>query len=202
MIGAIAGARRRAATVTAPPMTDDFAGTFSTVKWPGSSGSTVNTAGRLRITTTTSFPQAASGFIFNLNQYPIWVEVPTLPNVGNGGTKVRVLLEDAAFNSVYFTIERSGAAWAFFIWGSPTLTAVSGSATPAYDSTNHRWLRFRIAGANLVFEASPNNSTWTALRTVVAPTWLTTGLVRATLQSYYTGTEPTPGFAEFDNFNL
>lgn len=195
--------RHRTSGPVTPPMTDDFTGTFSTTKWPNFSGSVSNVSGRLRIVPTTGFPQAASGQIFNLNSYPVWVQVPTIPAIGNGGIRTMFILSDAAYtNQVYFQLEGSGTSRDIFLWGSPAPTGVSGNAAPTYDAVNHVWWRFRIVGANLLYETSPDDVTWTAQRTVVAPSFLTSTLVRATLQCYFTGTEPSPGFAEFDNFNL
>lgn len=180
-----------------PPVIDTFDGpTVDGTKWPAAAGTTSIVAGRLRVVTTASFPGRSTGTVLDLNSYPVWVEIPTLPNIGNGGTKVRFLLENGA-NAIFMAIENNPR----IIWTQGTgITSALG--TGSYSATNHRWLRFRISGANLLFEASPDGLTWTTLRTVAAPAWLTSGLVRATLQTYFTGTEPAPGFAEFDNFNV
>lgn len=201
--GTVAGSGRRRGGATGPPMTDTFAGTFDTTKWPNSAGSVSNVSGRLRIIPTTAFPQAASADIFDLKSYPISVQVPTIPAIGNGGIKTKFILSDSTFaNQVYFQLEGSGTSRDIFLHGTPAPTNVSGSNAPAYDAVAHQYWRFRISGANLLYEASPDDAAWTTLRTVVTPTWLTTTLARAILQTYFTGTEPTPGFAEFDNFNV
>jgi hypothetical protein len=72
-----------------------------------------------------------------------------------------------------------------------------------YSAVNHVWFRFRIDIGFLLWETSPDKLTWTILRTYGVPSWMTQGnLVFVALNSGYYGAETSPGYAEFDNFNL
>jgi hypothetical protein len=199
----LAGARRR---FSGAPFSDDFTGgSIDTTKWPNITGAPTQTGGRLRIIPTTAYPQVVSGPVFDMTTDQVWVEVPTIPNQGNGTNKARFLLfsNPSGASNVYFQIEYNGSAWILFMHGNGTITSVSGSSTiNPYVNATHRFLRFTMTGGNLLYETSADNVTWTTRRTIVAPAWLTAGLVYACLQAFYTGTEPSPGYAEFDNFRI
>lgn len=190
-------ARRRPTT---PPFTDTFtAATLNTTNWPNSYGTYSIVSGRLRITPNTSYPQVASGDVFNLNEYPVWVNVPTIAGPGNGSIHTRFFISDSVYvNICSFSFEGSSGSQIIYMQGT---TGPTGSAV-TYNPTNHQWLRFRISAGNLLWEAAPDDTTWTTLKTLslTNETWLNTTAARVVLQSYYTGTEPSPGYAEFDNF--
>jgi len=194
--GVIASSQRRGAIITNPPISDTFSTTFSTTNWAGNSYGVSTVSGRLRIPCTSSYPQAETAAVFDINLYALWIELPTVPVAGNGTTQT------------HFAIENSGRSSlaSFNLSGAPLSIAMqlTGSSTTflTYNATNHRWLRFRLLSGNLLWEVSPDKITWTQIRTIAAPAWATAGSLRVLVDSSYYGTETAPGNAEFDNFNV
>lgn len=74
------------------------------------------------------------------------------------------------------------------------------AGTP-YNPTQHRFLRIRQASTQVFFEASPDASTWTALRTVSNPSWSMTSVKGAIWNGYWTGTGD-PADAVFGPINM
>lgn len=175
-------------------ITDDFSGTLA--KWNGSTYGVDIVSGRLRIPCSNSYPQAAIAASpgQDLTAYPLSVQMPTTPAAGTGTTQTHFNLSNGS-NGVHFNL--NGAPLNFSMGGSGLATSWL-----TYSATAHQWLRFRLSGGNLLWETSPDDATWTVRKTVTAPSWITSAPVGVTLDSSYYGTETTPGYAEFDNFNL
>jgi hypothetical protein len=195
--GIIAASRRRVAVVTGPPVTDTFSGaTIDGAKWPTVAGTTSIQAGRMRIDPPGGERHTAA--VFDLTQYPVWIEIPTLPIAGNGTLKTRFWIADASItNAIQYGIEGNPR----FLWSQGN--GITAGVVASYSATDHRWLRLRLSAGNLLFEAAPDGLTWATLRTVPAPAWLTTSLVKVMTGVFQTGTtEANPGYAEYDNFNV
>lgn len=178
-----------------PPVVDTFtAATLDTAtKWKGATyGGLSIVSGRLRVPCSNSFPQAATGAVQDLTKHDVWVEVPTLPSLGNGSKQTQFLLNKTS-NYAGFNFPGTTGSIALQLTGQTT-TYVT------YNATAHRWARFRLSAGDLLWQVSPDNVTWTTVRTFAAPAWITGGLVDAVLSSSYWGTETEGTFAEFDNF--
>lgn len=192
--GVVAGSRRRTVVVTTPPVVDTFTSATldTTSKWKGTTYGVSVVAGRLRVPCSNTFPQASTGAAFNLNLYDVWVQMPTVPSPGTGTKQTQFLIKSGS-NSASFNLTGATLGIAF------TLTGQANTSV-TYNATNHQWLRFRVSGGNLLWQSSPDNVTWTTLRSFAAPAWVTAGLLEVVLTSSYYGTEVEGTFAEFDNF--
>lgn len=178
-----------------PPITDTFSGAFSSTNWAGSTyGSPANVAGQLQLPCTSGYPQAQTTKVFDLTAYPLRVQIPTMPAVGNGSKQTQFVIGDGT-NTAFFIFQ--GTPTTIFTGG----TGLSQTSAVAYSAASHQYFRIRLLAGNLVFEVSADDATWTALRSVAAPAWVTAGLLQVTLSSGYYGTE-TASYAAFDNFNL
>ncbi|WNI17623.1 hypothetical protein [Actinacidiphila sp. ITFR-21] len=77
---------------------------------------------------------------------------------------------------------------------------VSTPTILTYDSTAHRWVRFREASGTFFWETSPDAKSWTTRRSAATPQWLKFGNLRTNFEGYAdTGSNTTP--AEVDNVN-
>jgi PKD repeat protein len=181
------------------PFTDDFSTALNTTtKWLASNttAGATTVGGRLRVTCDSSYEQAGSDFKFDLTQYPVYVQIPTIPAPGAGTTQTQFILQGTTGSSVNFQLQSNPTVISMNITGGPQVSVT-------YSAVNHVWFRFRIDIGFLLWETSPDKLTWTILRTYGVPSWMTQGnLVFVALNSGYYGAETSPGYAEFDNFNL
>lgn len=185
-----------------PAISDNFnAASFDTAKWSNVTNAS-HVSGRLRVTPVAEgVGQPATAAVNNLTQAPIWVELPTLP-VADPQHSVQFMLFSSDYaNSASITVGGSPRSIYSFATGGDAggFMVAAGS----YNATTHRWLRFVISAGNLLYQTSADGITWTTQRTVTAPAWMTAAPVRASLQAKLgTSTNPSPGYAEFDNFNI
>lgn len=192
--GVIAGSRRRTVVVVGPPVTDTFtSATLDTAsKWKGATYGVSVVSGRARIPCSNTFPQMSTGAVFDLTKYDVWLQMPTVPSPGNGTKQTQFLIKSGS-NNAMFNITGSTLGIAL------TLTGQANTSV-TYNATNHQWLRFRVSGGNLLWQSSPDDVTWTTLRSFAAPTWVTGGLVEVVITSSYYGSETEGTYAEIDNF--
>ena len=79
-------------------------------------------------------------------------------------------------------------------YGDPGYTAIT------YDPVNHAYLRIREAAGDLLWETSPDGSTWTTRRTETAPAWVADTTLQVQLIAHRS--DGTDDFAEYDDFNV
>lgn len=176
------------------PFTDDFTTLDTTTKWPSSYGVSVS-SGQLVVPCTSSYPSLISGYDFNLATTSVWIGLLSLPAAGNGGTQTSFYVSDGT-NTLGFQVGGGTTRNLSLIVDTVSTTSVT------YDATNHKYLRIRTSGANVLLDGSPDDSTWTNIRTATTPSWATAALLKVQVSSGYYGTETAPGNAVFDNFRL
>ncbi|MCX4232020.1 hypothetical protein [Streptomyces ortus] len=71
----------------------------------------------------------------------------------------------------------------------------------AYNATTHLWLRLRETGGNVLWDTSPDGTTWTNRRTLATPAWVTSSVDTTALDLYGYRNTGTTDYAEFDNVN-
>lgn len=202
-VGQFGGYTATEAIPVPPQLSDTFPTDIDPAKWSGVTYLTQVVAGRLRLVSDNTFPQAETGPVLNMTTDPVVsVELPALVLGAPLGTNQTIFsITDAArANRLEFVVADSP--------GAPDieLTVRGAGFLPVlltYSPTAHRWLRFRLAGGTVTWETSPDNATWTVRKSEAAPPWLTAGLLRAVLaSSNQFATPPSGGYAEFDNFNI
>lgn len=175
-------------------LTDDFAAK-DTAKWSWGPSTTV-VGGRLVVPCTIGYLDAArSNGRYDLTNDSVMVEVVQHP----GGPE---------YTDTYFTLRQNGGTTEglSFDIESEVLGVyrlVGGGWTTLrslpYDTTAHRWLRFRHAGSTVYWETSPDAATWTVLYSEAAqfaPTALQVNLGTGGSDN------ATPSSAIFDNLNV
>lgn len=180
-----------AAALSTGGISYDFAAQDST-NWTGWGANVAIATGRLRITPTTGYPALQYATNRSLVGASITAEVPTVPNVGNGGTVATMYFQPSVGNRVELLWANNSLISREVVASSTTDTSVT------YSAANHRWWRIREALGVVYWETSPDNVTWTVQRSKVTALALSNGVI--VMASGFGGTEPTPGFAEFDNF--
>jgi len=195
--------------VGVPAITDDFTGADGALDWSRWThyGGTARVSNRARTPCNSDTNVAAmqnSSKILNLNDAPVWIELCTLPPVGNGTKISQISLSGSA---------GTGNEPGFLLYWSLGVqmlrmkiqgSAVSPTEIP-YDSVAHRWFRFRVFAGNLLWETAPDGKTWTTRKSTPVPTGLTSQTWGAYVGSSYPGTSEnsaTAGYSEWDNFNI
>ena len=171
---------------------DDFASASSS-KWYFSSGATV-TGGRLSLTPTSSYES-----IFSINTYDLTgsyalIEIVQAPNIGNGTTELYLELV-AGSNKLDMLMHNNQLVF------RETVSGVRSDTQTSFDPTLHRWWRIREASGIIYWETSPNSLSWTVQRQKTPGIPSITALSVSLVAGYY-GTEPSPGTAIYDNFNI
>lgn len=177
-------------------LTDDFT-TQDTTKWSGWGANVAVVSGVAQITTTNSYNNLQSVATYDARNAITSVELPQAPNLGNGTTSAFLQLNNPITTQRVRMGEEGGTLQAAYDPGTGSWTTL---ASTTFNSTAHKIWRIREAGAQIYFETSSNGAAWSVLAGPVA-TPVNLSAVQVVLISGYYGTEPTPGSAQFDNFN-
>ena len=176
---------------------DTFA-TQNTALWLGYGDGNISLVnGCLQIVATTSWSRLITTASYDLTGEQLCIEVPQLPNIGNGGTVATLRLgqSNSGDGDGFSIIWQNGyLVLGEWVGGNHDYTVVT------YNITNHRWWRIREAGGTVYWEASADGVAWTILRSKTRAVTTITALYPF-LQAAYSGTEPSPGAARFDNLN-
>jgi hypothetical protein len=181
-------------------LSDDFT-TQDNTKWVYAAAASVS-GGRLSTTPNTSFTgNVNSAIAYDLTESSVYVQVPQTTNLGNGHTETFIQLFDTGTN-----LTSKNSLLIDYLGGNLTMqyrdsagTSVN-LATVTYSATTHAWWRIRAASGTVYWDTSPDGFTWTQQASWAATIPLTS--MKVILGSGYTGTEPSPGTALFDNFNV
>jgi hypothetical protein len=179
---------------------DSFTGALDLTKWPNSYGDPATVGGRGRIPCTvggfaglrsaTSYTLAGSHYL--LRAYP-----PAANGAVSTAALSVLVLTDTGGTDAGFIIDTAQGAMGLYLREG---YADGGALFPPYDPVAHAWLRLRETGGTLLWEASPDSSNWTVLRTAPTPTWAADTNLSLLLES--TRTDGSNNFAELDNVNL
>jgi len=160
------------------------------------SGGTLNIAA-----TTTSRTATVSGFPHRVKNSYVSCELAQYADDAGGSNWIELYIQSTADGADH---------WAFSLVDSQltfreTVNNVANNVAVTYDSTAHRWWRFRIGngtsgkGTQAIWETSPNGIDWTVRRSKVI------GAVDPLAVKIWwaaTSNGTTPGTVKIDNFNL
>lgn len=179
-------------------LTDNFA-TQDTGKWSWWAAASVS-SGQLALACNNSYTGTIySNTSYDLTASSIVVQLVQATNAGNGGTQLvfNVSTSQAAntSNSIGFYLN-NGTLYYMNAGGS-----FASVGTTTYSSTTHKWLRVRESGGTVYWDTSADGVSWTNRASSASPA-ITVTTVYVNFVVGYFGTEPSPGSALFDNFNL
>lgn len=175
-------------------LTDNFT-TADGVKWNGYGGSATVSGGALNITVTNSYATIATATNYDLVDSYALVQLTQAPNIGNGGTQAYMAVYITGNDNLQFVLENG------VLYFRERVGNVDNDTTTSFNAVGHRWWRIRVAGSTAFWETSSNGAAWLVQRTKTLAT-PTPNNVSIGLGAGYYGTEPAPGTARFDNFNL
>ena len=179
---------------------DSFTGALDLTKWPHSYGDPSAVGGRGRIPCTVGgFAGLRSATTYTLTGSHFLLRA--FPPAANGATVTAALsvlvLTSTGGTDAGFIIDTAQGAMGLYLREG---YADGGALFPPYDPVAHAWLRLRETGGTLLWEASPDSSNWTVLRSAATPAWAADADLSLLLES--TRADGAGGFAEVDNVNL
>lgn len=178
--------------VKAVALQDDFTTLDTTTKWTNS-GAAVS-GGQLTISPATGeFRNIVSKNYYDLTDSSMSVALVSRTNVDNG-TPYSYMRADYISNYyvMMYVINTN-------LVMSERVNGVDSDTSITYDSTAHKYWRFRVYGGNTYWDTSPDGITWTNRRNKASGMSMT----RVQLALGAAGnTGTTPGTAVFDDFNV
>ena len=175
-------------------LTDNFL-TASSSKWSGYGSNPSVSSGRLSIVPTSSYPSITSVATYDFTSSYVMIQLVQAPNVGNGTSSAAMNIQVSTGNSEQILVEGTNLIF------RETVGGVNSNTSITYNSTTHAWLRIRESGGTVFWDTSPDAINWTNRRSkalgIPSPT-----AVRVNIFAGFFGTEPAPGTALFDNFNI
>lgn len=184
-------------------LTDDFA-SLDTNKWPGNYGTTSVTGGRARVEVGTGFSAFQSASIYSLLGSYVLLRIDTWPAASTATSAYVELVVGSDQNL-------TGTALNFkadVVTGQLTASnyvgfSDGGAVSTGFSTAAPLWIRLDgRSGTSVTFDYSltGNPSSWTTLRTLTAPDWLTTASQKVLVQGHRDA--GVTDFFEFDDFNL
>lgn len=166
--------------------------------WSQSYGDLVEAGGRARIPCTSGFAGYRSASVYTLTWSQLALRAyPPDPTGATTAALSLLVLSDTGGTDAGFIVDRAQSAMGLYLrvgYADPA------ALFPAYDAVAHAWLRLREAGGSLYWEASPDGTAWTVLRTAAAPAWTAQTNLSFLMESHRDA--GPSNFAEVDNLNI
>lgn len=168
--------------------------------WPGNYGTVAEMGGRARLTCDTSFNAYVSASSYSFDSFFLRA-FPAAQNGAGVTAYLSIFLASAgqpAGTNVGFSYDAVSGQLSLINWVG---FSDAGLVALTYNATSHAWLRCAASGGNLVWQTSPDGSTWTTQRTVSTPAWLAAAAdVKIFMESHRDS--GSANFCEIDNFNV
>lgn len=173
-------------------------GTINTSLWTGNYGDLIESGGRIRIPCTPGYAGLKSATAYTLTGSHILLRAyPPAPGGAASAAMSILVLSSVGGTDAGFIVDRAQNAIGLWLREG---YADAGALFPAYDPAAHAWLRLRESGGSLLWEASPNGTAWTTLRTATTPAWAASTDLAFLIESHRdVGTDD---YAEADYVNL
>jgi hypothetical protein len=180
---------------------DNFNAATLSPEWGNSYGGTAVVAGRARVPCTTAYAGCQTGYAWTLAGAGFFVQVPTVPAVSTATVEAyaAVMVQGVVEGTrVGFSIN---AVTGMIRFASEVDYWDDDAVVLAYDPVAHLFLRLTENGTNLLWDTSPDGTTWTNRRTLATPAWVNTDVEVCALDMSAHRDAGTDDFAEFDLFN-
>ena len=171
--------------------------------WGNSYGGVTESAGKAHVPCTTNYAGYQTAYSWTLAGAAFYVAVTTVPAASTA---------TEAYASVFVNapdIATSGVRIGFVInsvtgllkFSSETGYFDAGATTVTYSAVTHKFLRLRETGGNVLWDTSPDGTTWTNRRTLATPAWITAAVDTCALDLSAHRDAGTNDEAQYDLFN-
>jgi hypothetical protein len=182
-------------------LVDNFNAGVLAPEWGNSYGGTAAVAGRARVPCTTGYAGCQTGYAWTLAGASFFVQIPTAPSATGATVEAycAVMVQGAVEGTrVGFSINGVTGLIRFV---SEVSYWDDDAVALAYDPVAHLFVRLTEDGTNLLWDTSPDGTTWTNRRTLATPAWIDTDIDVCALDMSAHRDAGTADFAEFDLFN-
>lgn len=182
-------------------LVDNFNDNVVGPEWGNFYGGVTEVGGKARVPCTTGFAGYQSAYQWTLAGSSVYVQVPTRPSATGATAEAYaqfMVNSPTDGTRLGFTINMVGTKLrmqndvGYFDAGATEIT---------YSGTTHLWLRIRETGGNVLWDTSPDGTTWTNRRTLATPAWVTSSIDTCALDLSAHRDGGTADVAEFDNVN-
>jgi hypothetical protein len=189
-------------------LTDNFNDNVIAPDWGNAYGGVSESGGKAHVPCTTSYAGYQTSYTWTLAGASFFVAVTTVPaastateayasvfvnapGIGDNtdplyGTRIGFII-----NTVTGLLKFSSEA-AYFDAGATTVT---------YSAVTHKFLRLRETGGNVLWDTSPDGTTWTNRRTLATPAWVTASTNQCAVDMSAHRDAGTADEAAYDLFN-
>lgn len=178
----------------ADTLIDSFA-SASSARWGGYGSNPSVASNQLSIVPTGAYPGIYSAVTYDLTSSYVMVQLVQAPNVGNGSISTFMNVQVSSGNQEEIGWENGQLVF------REQVSGVNSDTSVAYNATNHKWLRIREASGTVYWETSADSLNWSLQRSKASGIGVLS-VVTVNLYAGFWGSEPTPGQALFDNFNI
>lgn len=184
-------------------LVDNFNDSIIGANWGNSYGGVTESGGKAHVPCGTGFAGYQTAYSWTLTGASFYVAVTTVPAPSTA---------TEAYASVFVNapdITTSGTRIGFVIntvTGQLKCSSETGYFDPAavaitYSAVTHKFLRLRETGGNVLWDTSPDGSTWTNRRTLATPAWVTSSVDTCALDLSAHRDVGTVDEAQYDLFN-
>lgn len=183
-------------------ISDDFNDNTVGAIWTNNYGGASETGGRARVPCiAATFAGYQTAKSYTLAGSSVFLSIPTIPAASTATTATIVfgIIGATDGTNLQFTVNPVANT----LRAESNVAYTDGAATSVtYNATNHLWMRYREDGTNVYWDTSANGISWTNLRTLATPAWVTAGVNTVGLDMYSNRDAGTTDFGEFDNLNI
>lgn len=174
-------------------LVDDFA-TQDSLKWAGWGGNVSYGSQQVAITPTSIYSGLVSASKYDLTSSSFTAKL--VQRASRGNNTIENVLQASMDSSNYMSFVISSVS----LIARERAAGVNSDLGVTYNATNHAYLRLREASGTLYWEASPDGSAWTVIRSKTRAMSNPTSVLLK-LQAGYYGTETSVGTCIWDNVN-
>lgn len=182
---------------------DNFNDSIIGANWGNSYGGVTESGGKAHVPCTTGYAGYQTAYSWTLAGASFYVAVTAVPAPSTA---------TEAYASVFVNapdISTSGTRVGFVIntvtgqlkMSAETAYFDAGAVSIAYSATTHKFLRLRETGGNVLWDTSPDGTTWTNRRTLATPAWVTSSTSACALDLSAHRDAGTVDEAQYDLFN-
>lgn len=182
-------------------LTDNFNDGLIGPEWGNAYGGVTETGGRARVPCTAGYAGYQTGAAYTLTGSSVYLQVPVVPALSTATTEAiacMMILSGTAGTRLGVVINAVGNLIRF---KSETGYYDPASVDITYNATTHKWLRISETGGNVLWDTSPDGTTWTTRRTLATPAWVTAATDTLLLDLFCHRDAGTSDYAEYDQVN-